>query len=177
MKSKVLAAARKLIGTGATPSRISATDVASTGVCTEAEFAEFFPDFHGFQRDLATLMFSEAREAVIKGTSGLNAGLKQLCAAFITYLDYNLTDPALQELAHHIQCHHEGWDVLQRMEVGVALVAQADLQAMGATLSAARARLLTALVVTVVRAEYKAKKKLPDLRDALLDYCKLSVDR
>lgn len=177
MKNMILGAARKLIGSGATPSQIDAASIAATGTCSEADVAAAFPDFHIFQRELASLMFSEAREAVIKGTVGMQPGLQQLCAAFLTYLDYNLADPALQELAHHIQCHHEGWDVLQRMEIGVALVAQADLQAMGATLSAARSRLLTALVVTVVRAEYKAKKKLPDLRDALLDYCKLSVDR
>lgn len=177
MKSKVLLAARKLIGSGVTPSQIKAADLVAVGACSESEFTQHFADLAAFQRDLANLLFGEAREAVIKSTAGHNAGLQQLCAAFTTYLDYNLTDPALQELAHHIQCEPQGWDLLMRMEIGVALVAQADLEAMGATLCAARARLLTSLAVTVVRAEYKAKKKLPDMRDALLDYCKLSVDR
>ncbi len=177
MKNKILLAARKLIGSGLAPSQIKPADLAAAGACAESEFAQHFADLASFQRELANLLFGEAREAVIRSTTGKSAGLQQLCAAFTTYLDYNLTDPALQELAHHIQCEPAGWDLLTRMEIGVSLVAQADLEAMGATMCAARARLLTSLVVAVVRAEYKTKKKLPDMRDALLDYCKLSVDR
>ena len=177
MKNKVLAAARKLIASGVTPSQITVTELVTGNACTDAEFAAAFTTAAEFQRELANLLFSEAREAVIKGTSGLRPGLQQLCAAFTTYLNHNLTDPALQELAHHIQCEPQGWDLLNRMEVGVALVAQADLESMGATLCAARARLLTALCVAVVRAEYRAKKILPGWRDALLDLCKLAGHR
>jgi len=174
VKDKVLRAARQLIGNGAKPSRIRVTDLVAARACSEQELSGLFPDFAAFQRELCALLFADAREAIIKATTGIGSGLKQLTTAFIAYLDYNLAHPDLQELAHHIQQDPQGWELLQRMEVGVALVAQADLDAMNASLRSARARLLTSLVVAVVRAEYQAKRALPDLREALLDYCRLS---
>lgn len=174
MKDKILRAAQQLIINGATPSRIRTPDLVAARACSEAEFNLVFPDFAVFQRELCALLFADAREAIIEATAGIGSGLKQLTTAFVAYLDYNLKHSALQELAHHIQHDPQGWELLQRMELGVSLVAQADLDAMNATLRSARARLLTALVVAVVRAEYQARRPLPDLRDALLDYCRLS---
>lgn len=174
MKDQILRGAHKLIAAGATPSRIRATDLVAAGACSDKDFTQHFPDFATFQRELCALLFAEGREAVIEATTGMQSGLPQLTAAFIAYLDYNLARPALQELAHHIQYDPLGWELLQRMEVGVAMVVQADLDAMSASLRAARAQLLTSLVVAVVRAEYQARRKLPELREALLDYCALS---
>lgn len=176
MKDKVLGAARQLIADGAVASRLRAADLVAARACSEAEFAEHFPDFPAFQRELCSLLFADAREAIIDATGGMSSGLGQLTTAFSAYLDYNLSKPALQELAHHIQLDPLGWDLLMRMEIGVSLVVQADLESMNASLRSARARLLTAMVVAVVRAEYQAKKKLPDLREALQDYCRLSGD-
>jgi hypothetical protein len=175
MKEQILRAAQQLIGRGSTPSRLRADDLVASGACSAEQFGQAFPDVATFQRELCAQLFAQARAAVIEATTGIDNGLPQLKRAFETYLDYNLREPALQELAHHVQETAAGLELLQRMELGVALVVQADLDAMNATLRRARARLLTALVVTVVRAEYQARKKLPDLREALMDYCRLSA--
>lgn len=176
MKEQILEVARRLIAAGATPSRIIARDVVGTGICTQKEFTRCFPSPQSFQLELAQLFFGDARNAVIRETEGLQPGLQQISAAFLCYLDHNLNHPELQEIAHHIQYTHEGWDLLMRMQAGVALIVQADLQAMNAHYRSARGQLLTAMVVAVVRAEYQAKKKLNDLREALLDYCQRSAD-
>lgn len=175
VKDKILQAAQKLIVDGATASRINAATLADAGACSAAEFKDYFSDLPAFQRELCTLLFASAREAVIAATTGLSSGLEQMRTAFISYLDYNLQHPALQELAHHIQYQPPGWELLQRMELGVAMVVQADLEAMNASLRAARAQLLTAMVVSIVRAEFQAGKKLPGLREVLVDYCRLSA--
>ena len=175
MKEQILAAARRLTEVGTLPSKITAKDLVATGICTQKEFTQFFPDLLAFQLELASMFFGDARMAVIRDTDGLQVGLQQISAAFLSYLDYNLTHPQLQEISHHIQYTREGWDLLMRMEAGVALIVQADLQAMGADYRPARGQLLTAMAVNVVRTEYQAKKKLKDLREAMLDYCKRSA--
>lgn len=175
MTHKILDAARTLALSGTRKDPVSAADLVAAGICTPAEFNAAFASTEVFEHELANCLFADAREAVIQATAGMQAGLHQLCTAFITYLDYNLSHPALQQLAHVIQFRPEGHDLLQRMEIGVALVAQADVHAMGANHVPERARLLTTLAVFTVRAEYKARKKIPGLRDALLDLCKLSA--
>ena len=175
MKELILEAARRLIATGTLPSQITLKALVDTGICTQKELLQIFPDLQSFQLELAMLFFADAREAVIRDTHGLVVGLQQISAAFLSYLDFNLNHPELQEIAHHIQYTRAGWDLLMRMEAGVALIVQADLQAMGAHFRTARAQLLTSMAVSVVRSEYQAKKKLPDLREAMLDYCKRSA--
>ena len=175
MTHKILDAARTLALNSTRNEPVSVADVIAAGICTQAEFNMAFASPAVFQRELANRLFADAREAVIQATAGMQSGLHQLCTAFTTYLDYNLSRPALQQLAHVIQYQPEGYELLQRMEVGVALVAQADVQAMGANHVPERARLLTALAVFTVRAEYKARKKNPGMREALLDLCKLSA--
>lgn len=175
MTQKILDAARTLALNGTRTEPVSAPELIAAGACTQAEFSTAFASPFVFQRELANRLFADAREAVIQATAGMQSGLHQLCTAFTTYLDYNLSHPALQQLAHAIQFHPEGYELLQRMEIGVSLVAQADVQAMGAAHVPERARLLTALAVFTVRAEYKAHKKIPGMRDALLDLCKLSA--
>lgn len=175
MKNQILEAARVLIASGLAPSKISAADLAMSGACTEPEFENEFDDLPAFQRELATWIFADARDAVIHSTAGTQPGLTQLTTAFITYLDYNLAHPALQELAHQIQCDAKGWQLLSRMEAGVAMIVQLDLESMNANMRSARAQLLTALAVFVVRNEYRAGKVLPDLREALLDYSRRSA--
>lgn len=174
LKNQILQVAHKLILNGAVPSRLGVAELVAAVPCAEKEFARAFPSFSAFQRELCALLFSDSREAVIQATSGMQSGLEQVKTAFLAYLDYNFENPALQELAHHIQLDPAGWELLQRMEVGVALVVQADLEAMGATLRTARAQLLTSLAVAVVRAEYRQRRMLPEMREALLDYCRLS---
>lgn len=175
MTPKIIDAARMLALSSVRAEPVSSADVIASGACTAAEFGAAFASPAVFQRELANRLFADAREAVIQATAGMQSGLHQLCTAFTTYLDYNLSHPALQQLAHVIQFQPEGYELLQRMEIGVALVAQADVQAMGADHVPERARLLTALAVFTVRAEYKARKKMPGMRDALLDLCKLSA--
>lgn len=175
MTDQILDAARTLALGNPRSEPISMIDLTASGACTEAEFNAAFSSPAVFQRELANRLFVDAREAVIQATAGMQSGLHQLCTAFTTYLDYNLSHPALQQLAHAIQFQPEGYALLQRMEIGVALVAQADVQAMGASHVPERARLLTALAVFTVRAEYKARKKLAGMREALLDLCKSSV--
>src|SRR5204863_116883 len=84
------AAARLLIEKGATPSHLRSTDLVAARACSEAEFAETFPDFPTFQRELCSLLFADSREAVIDATSGMRNGIGQLTAAFLAYLEYNL---------------------------------------------------------------------------------------
>ncbi len=168
-------AARRLISSGQVPSTITVTDLVSSGACTQKEFKDTYPTLGAFQRDLAAALFDEAREAVIKSTTGLKPGLDQITKAFVTYLDFNLAHTGLQELAHFIQYDPQGWELLMRMEAGVSLITQSDLFSMGANLRSARAKLLTAMTVAVVRAEYAAKKPLPELREAMLDYCRRSA--
>lgn len=175
MNNPILEAARTLALSVPRASQIKSADLVAAGACTQAAFDTAFADHATFQRELANRLFSDAREAVIQATAGMQSGLAQILKAFTTYLDYNLSNPALQDLAHVIQFQPEGYEALQRMEIGVALVAQADVQAMGASHVAARARLLTTLAVFTVRAEFKAKKKLLDMREALLDLCRLCV--
>lgn len=175
MKELILEAARRLIAAGTPPSKITVNDLISTGICTQKEFTQIFPDVQSFQLELAMLFFGDARKAVIRDTEGLGVGLQQISAAFMSYLDHNLNHPELQEIAHHIQYTRAGWDLLMRMEAGVALIVQADLLAMGAHFRTARAQLLTSMAVSVVRSEYQAKKKLNDLREAMLDYCQRSA--
>lgn len=174
MNHKILDAARTLALNGTRPGPVSTADLVAAGICTQSEFDAVFASADVFEHELVNRLFIDAREAVIQATAGMQSGLHQLCTAFTTYLDYNLSHPALQQLAHAIQFRPDGYDLLQRMEIGVALVAQADVQAMGANHVPERARLLTALAVFTVRAEYKARKKIPGMRDALLDLCKLS---
>lgn len=176
MKEQILAAARRLIEVGTAPSKITIKDIVATGICTQKEFAVYFADLHAFQLELAMLFFADARERVIRDTDGLTVGLQQITAAFMSYLDFNLEHRELQEIAHHIQYTPSGWDLLIRMEAGVGLIIQADLQAMNAHFRTARAQLLTSMAVSVVRSEYQAKKKLSDLREALMDYCHRSAD-
>lgn len=177
MKARILDAARVLIRANVRPIRLRGDELVAAGACTEEEFHDSFPELGAFQRELAALLFADARDAVIQAVAAMTPGLAQLIHAFTTYLDYNLAHPALQEIAHVIQFEPAGCELLQRMEVGVALLAQADLAAAGGDNCAARARLLTALVVVVVRAEYKAGRALPDLREALYDYCRASGAR
>lgn len=176
MKQQILEAARRLIEVGTVPSRIAIKDIVATGICTQKEFAVFFPDLLAFQMELAQMFFADARERVIQDTNGLTVGLEQITAAFLSYLDFNLEHPELQEIAHHIQYTQPGKEMLMRMEAGVALIIQADLQVMNARYRTARAQLLTSMAVSVVRSEYQAKKKLSDLREALMDYCQRSAD-
>lgn len=176
MKEQILEAVRRLIEAGTAPSAVTIKNVVATGICTLKEFSVFFPDLQALQLELAMSFFADARARVILDTEGLQVGLQQITAAFLSYLDFNLEHPQLQEIAHHIQCAPAGWELLMRMEAGVALIIQADLAAMNARYRTARAQLLTAMAVSVVRSEYQAKKKLNDLREALMDYCHRSTD-
>jgi hypothetical protein len=176
MKEQILGAVRRLIDAGTLPSAITIKLVIATGICTQKEFSAHFPDLLSLQLEMAQTFFSEARERVIHDTEGLQVGLQQLSAAFVSYLDFNLERPQLQELAHHIQYTPAGFELLMRMEAGVALIIQADLVAMNAHFRTARAQLLTTMAVMVVRAEYQSKKKISDLREALMDYCQRSAD-
>lgn len=174
MTSRILEAALKLSASSPEPSKLDADHLVAAGACTEEEFAAEFTDLASFHRALATELFAQSRDAVIRATEGMAAGLPLLERAFLEYLDYNLAHRGLQELAHHLQYHPEGLELLLRMEVGVALVAQVALGAMGSRNTAARAKLLTSLVVVVVRAEYRAQKPLADMREGLLHYCRMS---
>lgn len=176
MKEQILEAVRRMIEAGATPSNVTIKDVVATGICTTKEFSVFFADLQALQLELAMSFFADARARVIRDTEGLQVGLQQITAAFMSYLDFNLERPQLQEIAHHIQCIPAGWELLLRMEAGVALIIQADLLAMNARYRTARAQLLTSMAVAVVRSEYQAKKKLSDLREALMDYCHRSAN-
>lgn len=171
MKEQILEAARRLIAVGKRPSQIAIKDIVGTGICTQKEFSAIFPDLLTFQLEMAQMFFADARARVIKDTDGLTVGLQQISAAFLSYLDFNLEHPELQEIAHHIQYTPQGWELLMRMEAGVGLIIQADLQAMNAHYRSARAQLLTCMAVAVVRSEYQTKKKQVELREALLDYC------
>lgn len=175
MKAQILDAARVLIRSNRRASELRGEHLAAAGACTEEEFDQAFPAVDGFQRELAVLLFTDARDAVIRAVADMAPGVAQLIRAFLTYLDYNLAHPSLQEIAHVIQFEPAGYEMLQRMEGSVMLLAQADLAADGGSSCAARARLLTSLVVVVVRAEYKAGRALPELREALFDYCRASV--
>lgn len=171
MRQQVLQAARQLVESGTTATRLRVTDLVAARACTEQQFGELFPDIDSFRRELCSLLFAQAHEAIITATAGLQPGPQQLTTAFIAYLDHNLRHPALQELAHHLMENARGRELLARMEEGVAMIVQADLAAMNASLRPARAQLLTALAVTAVRAEYRAGRALPDVREALVDYC------
>jgi hypothetical protein len=175
LKPRILEAARALIRSNVRAGQLGGRELVAAGACTEEEFNHSFADARTFQRELAAELFGDARDAVIRATNGMHSGVEQLIRAYSAYLDYNLTHPALQEIAHLIQFDPIGYEMLQRMEVGVALVARADLEAAGADNCNARARLLTSMAVVVVRAEFKAGRALPELRDALFDYCLRSV--
>jgi len=171
LKERILEAARVLGHADRQPSRLRGLQLEAAGACTEQEFDECFTDVPTFQRELLAFLFADARLAVIRATTAMPSGLEQLLVAFTSYLDYNRAHPALQELAHQVQYEPAGYEMLVRMEVGVALVAQADLEAAGAQHAAVRARLLTSLAVAVVRAEYKAGRVLPEMREVLFEYC------
>lgn len=173
LKDRILEAARVLAEADQRPSRLDAAQLAAAGACTEQEFAAAFGDLQSFRRELLATLFAGARLAVIRATTAMPSGLEQLLTAFTSYLDYNRAHPALQELAHQVQYDPQGFEMLMRMEVGTALVAQADLQAAGASHAAARAKLLTSLAVAVVRAEFKAGRVLPEMREVLFEYCAL----
>jgi len=162
---------RRLMADGAKAVELDAAALVATGVCTQAEFDAEFVNQAGFQRALLAQLFVDARAAVLRVTAGMKPGLAQLTTAFETYLDYNLTHPQLQELAHRLQFDVQGLESLQRMETGVAMVAQSELISAGLDNCPARAKLLTSLVVYVVRAEYRAGKALADLRAVLMEYC------
>lgn len=176
LKERILEAALKLSHADNKPSRLDGQRMVAAGACTEEEFVALFPTRSAFRRELLGLLFAEARAAVIRVTTAIPSGLEQLLTAFRAYLDYNLAHPALQELAHQVQFDPVGYDMLMRMETGTAMVTQADLQAAGATHAAARARLLTSAAVAVVRAEFKAGKVQPELREVLAEYCALSCE-
>ncbi|PPE74156.1 hypothetical protein C3942_08960 [Solimonas fluminis] len=174
MKQRILEAAKTLAGKDRRASHLDAAHLVAAGACTEEEFAAAFGDERAFQRELMAELFAEARLTVIRATTAMPSGLEQLRQAFTLYLDYNLEHPALQEIAHQVQYDPIGYEMLARMEIGTAMVTQKDLEAAGADRVQARAKLLTSVTVAVVRAEYKAARKLPDLRAVLDEYCGLS---
>lgn len=176
MKAHILDRARKLLGPGIKASDLRASYFAQMGVCSEEDFDACFPEITFFQHHLMAALFSDARDIVIKTTEYMENGIERLMKAFTVYLDHNLTHPGLQDLAHHLQFDPDAYEMLQRMEQGVALIAQAELEAAGVGNATARAKLLTALTVVVVRAEHKAGRPLIDMREALMDYCWLSVE-
>lgn len=175
MKQKILDSALALIQKNVRADKIGSADLIAAGACTSAEFAAAFADHGAFQRELTQRLFTKASEAVFAATAGASPGLEQITAAFTAYLDHNLAHPEVQQLTHTIVSEPEGQDLLQRMELGVAMVAQSDVKAMGGSHPTERARLLTALAVYTVRAEFKAKQKLPAMREVLFDYCRLSA--
>ncbi|MDM4770692.1 hypothetical protein [Solimonas sp. SE-A11] len=174
MKQRILAAAKTLAGKDRRASHLDVERMAAAGACSEEEFAAGFGDTLVFQRELMAELFADARLSVIRATTAMPSGLEQLLQAFMLYLDYNLEHPALQEIAHQLQYDPTGYEMLQRMEIGTAMVTQKDLEAAGANRVQARAKLLTSVAVAVVRAEYKAGRKLPDLRAVLEEYAGLS---
>lgn len=174
MKQRILEAAKTLAGKDRRASHLDAALLVAAGACTEEEFAAAFGDVRGFRRELMAELFADARLSVIRATTAMPSGLEQLRHAFTLYLDYNLEHPALQEIAHQVQYDPIGYEMLARMEIGTAMVTQKDLEAAGADRVQARAKLLTSATVAVVRAEYKAARKLPDLRAVLDEYCGLS---
>ncbi|AXQ28115.1 hypothetical protein D0B54_05245 [Solimonas sp. K1W22B-7] len=176
MKHRILEAAKTLAHKEGRASHLDASIMAASGACTEEEFAAAFADVGEFRRELMALLFADARMQVIRITTAIPSGLEQARSAFIQYLDYNLEYPALQEIAHQLQFDPLGYEMLMRMEIGTAMVTQKDLEFAGANHVHARARLLTSVAVAVVRAEYKAGKKLPDLRAVLEEYCGVSCN-
>lgn len=174
VKQRILEAARTLAHAEKRPSQLDGARMVAAGACTEEEFAATFADVLAFRRELMALLFADARMEVIRTTTAIPSGLEQLRAAFIHYLDYNLAHPALQEIAHHLQFDPQGYEMLLRMEIGTSMVSQKDLEIAGADHPQARSKLLTAVAVALVRAEYKAARPLPDQREVLLEYCGLS---
>lgn len=175
MKPKILIGARALAKKMLRADKMGIKDLVAAGICTAEEFTEAFADHDVFQRELTQHLFSEASDAVFAATAGMSPGLEQITAAFTAYLDHNLLHPEMQQMTHAIELKTEGQDLLHRMELGVAMVAQTDLKSMAAHHIPERARLLTAMAVCVVRAEYKAQHKLPAMRAALFDFCRLSA--
>lgn len=175
MKQKILDGAHTLIKKKVRADKIGIAELTAAGVCTPAEFAAEFADAQTFQRELTQRLFTQASEKVFAATAGASPGLEQIMAAFTAYLDHNLAHPEIQQLAHTILVSSAGQDLLQRMEMGVAMVAQSDVKAMGGSHPVERARMLTALTVYTVRAEFKAQQKLPALREVLFDFCRLSA--
>ncbi len=176
VKQRILAAAKTLADKDGRASQLDAARLVAAGACSEEEFAAGFGDALGFQRELMAELFADARLSVIRATTAMPSGLEQLLQAFMLYLDYNLEHPALQEIAHQLQYDPTAYDMLQRMEIGTAMVTQKDLEAAGANHVQARAKLLTSVAVAVVRAEYKAGRQLPELRAVLQEYCGLSCE-
>lgn len=175
VRERVLQTAGQLLAAGEDPAKLGVAQVVATGVCDAGGFAELFPDRSLFLRELLLRLFADARDAVIRVTAGMKPGIAQLATAFETYLDYNLAHPQLQALAHQVQLDPVGLEALNLMEAGVALIAQSELKSAGADHCGARGKLLTAMAIYTVRAEYRAGKSIADLRAALLDYCRLSV--
>lgn len=176
VKAHILDRARKLLGPGVNATELSAKYLAQMGVCSEHDFRACFPEPVYFQHHLMAALFSDARDIVVQATDYMENGIERLIKAFVTYLDHNLSHPGLQQLAHHLQFDPDAYEMLTRMEQGVALIAQAELEAAGVGNCASRAKLLTALAVVVVREEYKVRRPLTELREALMDYCWLTVE-
>ncbi len=170
-KTAIFAAARKLAAEKP-PSQIRAADFAA--LCDAAAFDTLFPNLLTFQLEFLYELFADARQAVVDATEHLTPGLGQLETAFTVYLDYNLAHPQLQELAHAVQVDVEGWRALQALEDGVTLVAQVSLTTEKIANAAARARMLTSMAVTGVRAEYRARSAQTKLREALMFYVRQS---
>jgi hypothetical protein len=174
-RRRIVEAACALIAGGRGAAMIDAAALQAAGVCGRGECERHFIDTIELRSALFNALFTQARDRIISATHGMRPGLLQLETLFETYLDYSLAHPALQDLAHALQLDPRGQGLLLRTQGAAALVARAALSAAGCDLAEARAQLLTAMVVSVARAEYRGRRKLTELRRALMAYCESSA--
>lgn len=144
--------------------------VLAAAKASEAEFHLAFPGRRQFLLALMLHYLDVARAAAIEALAQSQPGVPRIAAAFTDYWEANLRLRPMRELCLHFRTDPEGAEILRARLAGVTVITQHELRSIGWPRAASAARLAAQMCVECAVAEFEARKALPDVRAAVLDY-------
>lgn len=167
-RTQLSQAARRLVETAR--GDIGAADVAATAGLPITSITETYGDFDALLCELLGQLQDETRDLVARMTLNMPVGRSRLKLAIDTYLQALLERPGVPALAHRLRLHPQGAAVIRQWIRGFNLMLQLELKTNGWQYPEASARLATAAIIDIGRAEAEAGHPLPELRQTLLNY-------
>lgn len=149
---------------------LSPAQVCAEARCTDAEYHATWADAASFERELMTALLDEVRDAVVKTTLGMNAGLPRLKLSIETYLEAHLARHALRELMLRLRADTASAPIVRSRIAGFTLMLEMELKSLRWQRAKATARLFTAAILEIAQAEYESGRAAPDLRATLFRY-------
>ncbi|SFF51870.1 hypothetical protein SAMN04488120_106155 [Fontimonas thermophila] len=135
-----------------------------------ARFTALYPSPTAFRCELLGCLIDEVRDTVARITADMPSGIGRLKLALKTYLEAQATRPALRDLLVALRFEPAGIEVMRRGLFALRTMIEAELQTAQWPHPQASARLLTAAVIDIARAEQEAQTRRDDLRATLFDY-------